>query len=525
MQKIRRKVAEANYSRLALSMVLPHENKPVRFPVVPAVHTALLDTMCDGTVPVADASTKKAFLCRDPCYPLWIERQCNAVGAFLESNQGSATTWNIPNRANNVLIVPWWSRLNGTVGSSPMVDGVAVVGPDVADYSVMANVSGEAQQAFFIPPNSVFHVRIFTGATGGGSGIELEFAFQAGGEEYISTVLATSVSSGFEYSGIAGQSIASGSGVGTNPYGFTWLRAWRTTATAPTAANGPFLQYGWVTGGNFALPASNRTFFLPYQPPPEFNNSVLPYARSRLNASAALFTNVTAALSKEGTILAARLKPASVDPWSFTAGALNSVHPSLRYFGPLEKGLYTFTTPGGNVESFTDNVFSITSNAASSQIARPLFNFRDIGIYNAIIFSDLGSAAVGTQLAVSQYAHIEFETTSSLFTIGVSSQPLELLHSTEVALLKFGHFHENPIHWSVLATAVREAVKYLAPIAAPYVQQLANYAVKRGTEYLTGKQSGDRAMTQKTIVEPTQARRQPRRVKTNRRRGRLTRKK
>ena len=239
----------------------------------------------------------------------------------------------------------------------------------------------------------------------------------------------------------------------------------------------------------------------------------------------ALFTNVTAALSKEGTILAARLKPASVDPWSFTVGSLNSVHPSLRYFGPLEKGLYTFTTPGGNIESFTDNVFTITSNAASSQIARPLFNFRDIGIYNAIIFSDLGSAAAGTQLAVSQYAHIEFETTSSLFTIGVSSQPLELLHSTEVALLKFGHFHENPIHWSVLASAVREAVKYLAPIAAPYVQQLANYAVKRGTEYLTGKQSGDRAMTQKTIVEPPQARRQPRRVKTNRRRVKMTKKK
>jgi hypothetical protein len=402
---------------------------------------------------------------------------------------------------------------------------VTVTGPDMADYAVMASVNGEAQQAMFIPPNSVFHVRIFTGAAGGGSGIELEFAFQAGGEEYISTVLATSVSNGFEFSNIAGQAIPSGSGTGTTPYGFTWLRAWRTTATAPTAANGPFLQYGWVTGGNFALPTTTRTFFLPYQMPPEFNNSVLPYNRSRLNASAALFTNVTAALSKEGTILAARLKPAVVDPWSFTTSNLNSVHPSLRYFGPLEKGLYTFTTPGGNVESFSDNVFTIASNSVTNSTARPLFNFQDIGIYNAIIFSDLGSASVGTQLAVSQYAHIEFETTSSLFTIGVSNQPMELLHSTEVALLKFGHFHENPIHWSVLAAAVKQAVKFLAPIAAPYVQQFTNYAIKRGTDYLTGKTAGDRAMTQKTLNEPRQTRNRAAKPRRANRRARVPRKK
>lgn len=516
MQKIKRKVAESNFSKLALSMVLPHENKPIRFPVVPAVHTALLDTMCDGTVPVADASTKRAFLCRDPCHPLWMERQCTAVGAFLESVQGSVVTWNIPGRSNNVLIVPWWARLNGVVGTGQSVDGATVDGATMADFAVLANVNGEAQQALFIPPTSMFHVRIYTAAAGGGSGIELEFGFQVGGEEYVSTVLATSVATGFEFSHAAGSPIPPSSGTGTTPYGFVWLRAWRTTGTAPTAANSPFLQYGWVTGGNFAAPTGTRTLFLPYQMPPEFNNSVLPYNRARLNASAALFTNVTAALSKEGTILAARLKPAVVDPWSFTVGNLNSVHPSLRYFGPLEKGLYTFTTPGGNLESFTDNVLTLASNSATNSTSRPLFNFQDIGIYNAIIFSDLGSAAVGTQLAVSQYAHIEFETTSSLFTIGVSNQPLELLHSTEVALLKFGHFHENPIHWSVLTAAVKEAVKFLAPIAAPYVQQFAHYAIKRSTDYLTGKAAGDRAMTQKTLNEPRQRRSRgakPRRAK------------
>lgn len=525
MQKIRRKVAENNYSKLALSMVLPHENKPIRFPVVPAVHTALLDTMADGTVPIADGQSKRAFLCRDPCFPLWMERSCNAVGAFLESVQGSVQTWTIPNRANNVLMTPAWNRLNGVVGTVPTVDSVLVTAAGMADYAVMASINGEAQQALFIPPNSTFHVRIYTGAVGGGSGLELEFAYQVGGEVFMSTVLAISTSTGFEMSAIAGETLPVGSGMGTTPYGFVWLRAWRTTQTAPTLATSPFLQYGWVTGGTFATPTSTRTFFLPFQMPPEFNNSVLPYNRSRLNASAALFTNVTAALSKEGTILAARLKPAIVDPWAFTTGTVNSVHPSLRYFGPLEKGLYTFTTPGGNVEAFTDNVITIGSNSVTNATSRPLFNYDDIGIYNAIIFSDLGSASAGTQLAVSQYAHIEFETTSSLFAIGVSSQPMELLHSTEVALLKFGHFHENPIHWSVLAAAVKQAVKFLAPIAAPYVQQFANYAVRRGTEYLTGKTAGDRAMTQKTLNEPRQQRSRSAKSRKANRRARVPRKK
>lgn len=502
MQSVSRKVARSDFSKLALSLVLPHENRPIRFPVVPAVHTALLDTMNDGTVPVYDSTSKKAFLCRDPAYPLWIERKCHSIGAFLESTQGSVTTWNIPSRVSTVLITPWWARLNGVAGSTPTVDGITVTAAEVADYAVLADVSGESTQAVFIPPGSRFHARVFTGAAGGGSGLEFEFAYQVGGEEFIATVLATSTATGFEYVGVAGTAIASGAGSGTTPYGFTWLRSWRTTGIAPTAANTPFVQFGWVTNGTFATPTGENTFFLPYQMPSEFNNSTIPYARTRLNASAALFTNVTAAMSKEGTVLASRLKSATIDPWSFTTSHVNSVHPSLRYFGPLEKGLYTFTTPGGNLETFSDAVLTMASNSATNSTHRPLFNFRDIGIYNAMIFSDLGSDSIGSQLAVSQYTHIEFETTSSLFTIGVSTQPLELLHSTEVALLKFGHFHENPIHWAILASAVRNAVKYLAPIAAPYVQQAANYAIRRGTEYLTGKQRGDRTMPQKAMVEP-----------------------
>lgn len=498
MNRVGKKAQGQGFSRLALSMVLPHENKPIRFPVVPATHTALLDVMTDATAPVFDNSSKRAFLCRDPSFPLWLEKRCNSISGCLQSI-GSAIGWTIPARSNSTLMLPIWEQvIGGNVPGVSTIDSVLVSAATVADHVVLGDSNGT--QAIYIPPGSQFIAQIATGVAGGGTGIEMEFTFQVGGEEFTTTILLQSVASGFLYAATAGATNPAGEGI--VPFGFVTLKAIRTTATAPTAAATPILTIGWATGGSLVVPSGTVDLFLPFTMPPEFNNSVIPYARSRVNASAALFTNVTAALSKEGTILAARLKPAVIDPWLFTATNLNSVHPALRYFGPLEKGLYTFTTPSGNVSSFTDAVLTMPSNSTYNPTSRPLFSYQDIGVYNAIIFSDLGSSSAGTQLAVSGYCHIEFETTSSLFTIGVSTEPLELLHATEVALLKFGHFHENPIHWAALASAVRTAVGYLAPIAAPYAKRLAMYAIDKGVQRLTGKTAGDRKMTQKQMVDP-----------------------
>ncbi len=500
-----------------MAMVLPHENKPVRFPIVPATHTALLDAMTDGTVPVYDNSSRRAFLCRDPCYPLWIEKRFTSCSGYLQA-QGSISSWNIPARSNSTLLLPAWDQLQTALGASPAIDGVTATNASVTDHIVLGDAS--ATQAIYIPPSSTCCIRIYTGAVGGGTGIEVEVVSQVGGEEFTNTLLLASTASGFLLTGTAGAPM-SGGGEGFFPIGFSWIRQIRTTATAPTASTTPLLQFGWCTGGDIATPTGTVDLMVPFAMPPEFNNSTIPYGRSRVNASAALFTNVTAALSKEGTVLAGRLKPAIVDPWSFSVGHLNSVHPALRYFGPLEKGLYTFTTPSGNVSSFVDGWLTMPSQSLTNASARPLFGFTDIGVYNAMVFTDLGSSSSGTQLAVSGYTHIEFETTSSLFSIGVSTLPLETLHSTEVALLKFGHFHENPIHWAALASAVRQAVSYLAPVAAPYVKQLASYVVDKGVQKLTGRQSGDRSMKQAQMVAPSAPRKATRKPARANRRKRL----
>jgi hypothetical protein len=505
MQEVHKKTRNSGMSALALAFVLPHENKPMRLPVVPATLTALLDTMVDGTMPVPDGTARRAFLCRDPTAPLWTEKQFVNMTVGWKA-QGSATSWNLPAKANTVLANPMWDRIDGYAGAGATIDGVPATSAMVMDHFVMGNAPGTF--AFFVPPNSNFWIEIVTGAAGGGSGIEFEFVSQIGGEEYTSLLVAPSFAAGFQFVGVAGSTgaLVGTIGEGVVPIGFTYLKSMRTTGTAPTAFATPTLQVGWATYSAGTLGSGTITCFSPYAPPPEFNNSTLPYGRTRLNSSAALFTNVTAALSKEGTVLCARLKPSVVDPWSFASTHINSVHPSLRYFGPLEKGLYTFTTPSGNLDNFNDHWCNMPSNSAFNAQQRPLFDYVDIGLYNACIFSDLGSAATGTQLAVSAYSHLEFETTSSLFSPGVSFQSLESLHLVEAALLKFGHFHENPLHWAALRAATMQAMKVLGPMVAPYVQQFGTHLLNKGVSYLRGRQAGDRQMTQNAMQPPARTR-------------------
>lgn len=489
---------------LAMSMVLPHERRAVRLPVVPATLTALLETMANDTVPVPDGNSRKAFLCRDAAYPLWMERVFVNACCYLQS-RGSATSWVIPTAANKAILTPVWETQTSFCNtlitpSTSTVDGTSVTNGRITDYTPIALIDDFI--AIYIPPSADFVIRVDTGAAGGGDGLEAEFGYLVGGEVRYCTILVRSAVSGFSHVGSAGTAIPANSGEGEYPVGFTWLKALRTGTSAVNGATAPWLQVGWSTDGVFnALGDAPKTLFMPVFNPPEFANSTLPYSKTRLNASAALFTNVTAALSKEGTVLAARLKPTVVDPWSFSATNIDSVHPKLRYYGPLEKGLYTFTTPSGNVDTLDDCRLSLASNSTMNTTQRPLFAPREIGVYNAIIFQDLGSASAGTQLATSCYTHLEFESSSSLFQIGVSTMTLESLHAAEVALLRFGHFHENPLHWSAIASAATAILRSVAPMVAPVVAHYGQKFLDRGVAMLSGKSAGDRTMPQATLQE------------------------
>jgi len=398
-----------------------------------------------------------------------------------------------------------------TTSSAPTADGVSLSVQQVANYFVLGKVDNEV--TVYIPPNGYCYLGVLTSNDQTGKTLIADVKYFYFGEWKTSTLAMAGTTQGFMYSGKSG---VTGPDIGQLFDGFTPIGFARITglrvgpADITTAATTPVLRFGWATGP-FTLGATasgSVNVMFPVFTPPEFGNSIVPYLRTRSNATAALFTNVTAVLSKEGTILAARLKATQVPFYNFTSDDVNAVHPRQRYFGPLEKGLYTFTTPDQPNGSFYDSVYPIPTAGVSSGpyvVNRPLFQPDALGVYNAIILTDLGSSTEGTMLATSLYTHLEFECVSSLFSPGVSTYTLEQLHAAEVALLSFGHFHENPLHWAALKSAAMSALRIVGPMVAPIIQKAGVSLVNKGVSYLKGKPSGDRRMTQSPPGQTTRA--------------------
>jgi hypothetical protein len=61
-----------------------------------------------------------------------------------------------------------------------------------------------------------------------------------------------------------------------------------------------------------------------------------------------------------------------------------------------------------------------------------------------IALSDLGGS--DSQMAVSVSSHLEFRTSSSLFSLGYTKETLESLHQAQVFCAQKGIFFENPTH-------------------------------------------------------------------------------
>lgn len=490
--KSRNQLKTSGMSQLAMSMALPHEHKPARFPVVPVVPTATVSLMSDSTFPVNESSSRRAVLCRDPSYPLWIDQTVTSAGVFFEHLAGVEGWYSPTTSGEEVFTNLPVGTLYGAIGLGiPNIDGKDLTANTAVDALGVVGTADGYGVSLYIPVGSRFTVIFYDTPTAGVVQIDVDLVYYREGMWNHATVVCVQDGPGYVFQGQAGGTTPDMGSIpsGSIPCGFIKLVSARTRAGDLPIIGNPTLRWGWVPSGYFLEPTGSCTVLLPAFFPPEFQNSVIPYAKTRANATAALFTNVTAVLNKEGTILAARVKSATRDFCRFTANDINAVHPSYRYYGAMEKGLYTFTTPSVDDSILRDAYDKINSNSQISSAFRPLFQTDRVGVYNALIFTDI--AATATTLAVSLYTHLEFEVVSSLFTPGVSTATLEMLHAAEIALVKFGHFHENPLHWALLAAAARKALGYVAPMvmqaAAPYVQKAGNALVARATSYLTDR--------------------------------------
>jgi hypothetical protein len=204
--------------------------------------------------------------------------------------------------------------------------------------------------------------------------------------------------------------------------------------------------------------------------PPEWEAAVIPYSNTRSTAAAALFTNVTAVLNKEGTVGACRV-PVNT-PGVFSSDPYLAVAPGVapkdRYWGPLERGFYAFSPPDQSTELFRD----YRQTAEANVNLYPRFYLDGFDYIVVIQFTDMDATA-GTNLAITIDNHLEFRTTSMLFPTTFSMTSLESYHLAQMALAKQGCMFENFVHLATIANLVRTAVTQLAPVVMPYIKPAA----------------------------------------------------
>lgn len=466
-------------SKLAMTVALPKLNAPIRLPTFPDLaRTAVLGFEGNKTLSISGGNTMYAMLLRDPCFPMWSSRMyTTAASAYAEYNGANCPF--LDSAAKESSAMP---KTFATVGQN----GLGTTGVTDARFMPIGEMDGSTwTQAGYGTTNFAVEV-VFSGAFTG----EVEVALEGytGAATFQTEVVLT-----FTASSLSAYTFDTW----TQP----WVRATRITVTTPGAASVALVavRIGWTTTSAangtgsgktpLSIPAPDVVAYIlsPVAPPISLDEADKPYLGSRANATAALLTNVTAVLAKEGTIRAGRIKVNGFGCWEPGAwdSRINQLLPIDRLMTPLEKGLYTYAQPCSSSGTMRDRLRPMSSAINGSWITTaswPVLWLEDILYANVLILSDI-DAGVSTQLALTWDIHLEFENTSSLFQTGFSMARLEDYHVSQMALAKQGCFFENPTHLAAIGALVKSALSAIAPIVKPYAMGAAsavgNYVVTK----------------------------------------------
>lgn len=464
----------ANLSTIAKTIMLPHDFPPSRVPTFPNIErTAVVSLESNTTVisTVYDQPTRRFVLLREPAAPLWIDDKLanSSVGSAVLSYQYSDVA-----TGTNVLDPPLFAVGARTpVGTVDEVDTwlYAPVDPSTGTHVLSAFLNSNAAVSYDIEYITESGKR-FTATD-----------LQANNTQRQSVIFEKSLS----------QSV--------------WFRVTRIAHNT-----------GADTRLCFAIDPGQRAL-LPHVVSLESEASVEPYRSSRVTALSCLLSNVSRVQMKQGTVRAARLSADRVAFWSVVQSDLDRVHPSSRYFGALENGLYFIAPPTQESEVFRPCTlpFPLITSAAPGNVTV----FGTIQAPVVLPDSDDPFLVAVTEeeatvdeaiIAVTLDMHLEFRTSSPLFQIGVAAVPLEQYHAAQLVVAQAGYMYENPTHWADLA---RKIVS-LAGIVIPTLFPGSNVArVATAASYLLPRIAPRRDFTQKQMVKPNQQRRrqQPRRKK------------
>lgn len=473
-------------SGLARQIALPHEYEPERFPSFPALErTAKLGFNQPATIDVPTSNTSKLALFRQAAYPVWGQRTLTGSDAYTVTwTTGSAMGNNSGATQDEYTAiyegsVSHWGNVNRAATTTyPGLAG-SVTSPNFFPYSFMAmDASTGTLPWAYIPKGCRFSWCVSAPAMSAAIGHVVNYDIWTSPGEVKSSSFA-----------VAGN----GSNLGNSTAnGTATADIWVRPRTHYLQCTGTVLDLKFYTtllvsigtaswassltdAGTWTVAGGTSTLFYPLVAPSEFANSQLPWYSTRVTASALLCTNVTTVLNKGGTVLAGRVSPQVMDPWSVTNTYVNLLHPAEKAFLPLETGLYTYCPPSTDMANFWDYTLPTGTGAASAPVHR-------LDNDSMVNFVFLTSPAAAETMALNVDWHIEFRTSSALFDVGMSAVTLETLHQAQIVLATAGFFFENPDHKKIL-NAVQQAIREVGPPLLSYV----NPAAGKAAEYLFSK--------------------------------------
>ncbi len=456
----------------ARQIALPHEHYPERYPSFPALErTAVIGFNAPLTWSIPVTTDTFAMVARQAVYPLWLTSSWSDVVYYmsayfcLDNDAHTFSSTGVYNSAASAE-VPSIVGFLGTVPTSR-----AILGVDASD----------SLPFIYVPANWNYSFVVSKGAAWGAvENVEVVYEiWRAPGE------LSPNAVSGFTATVAANFSVMTplenfgSAGVWIRPRGFrprTFAAqgsdVYITTITSPSTYThtGSALNAGTVN----RLAVGAGTALLPATIAREFFTSSVPWLSTRTTAAAALFTNVTQVLNKNGTVLCGRLNPCSTDVFNPTRDTLSTLHPAEKAFLPLETGAYTYVPPSTDLADFYDYTIAGTT-------AVPCYNLSNNSLVNVMCF-------YGTtieQLAINLDWHLEFRTTSALFQIGLSTVTLETLHQAQIALAKVGFFFPNSGHKALLGKVIA-AARQLAAAVAPAVKPAMKAAALAAIPHIPG---------------------------------------
>lgn len=476
--KLMKRQTDTGLQGLAKAIALPGEHSPTRFPSFPALErTAVMGFTTPATMSVTTSLTKTLVM-RQATYPVWFDQSFSGTWIYYAGFIAPTVT---PSSTLTDLVLSVGPRpLYTGIGSNVATDFTRAAYPSntatlpVRDPILGLDAALGDQPFMYVPVGCTFSVIV--------------------SKDDASVATAVNFAPTFEFWSTPGRHTAQAGGVVTIA----------ASKTGNMATFGPFTENRWVrvpevlltssaafpntyawrvhcsvsnytptyitsafTAGTVAVAAAVTTqMLLPIAAPPEYTTSTLPYRSTRTTAVSCLYTNVSKALNKEGTVNWGRLNPTVTNVWSSSLPDVTTLHPSEKAYLPLETGAYTYVAPSTDMAEFWDYVLSVGTNdynivAGVSPV--PLVRLDNTSLVNAGFFSDPDGS---TSLAVTNDWHFEFRTTSALFQIGLSSITLEAFHQAQLSLVSAGFFFSNSKHSQILNGIIaiaKKGLQYITP--------------------------------------------------------------